>query len=297
MISRMADIRLVDAGDGRRLEQLGPRLVDRPASLALEPRREPERWSGVDLRFHAGAGWSGPTDPSTPWLAEIQGLRLELRATTSGGIGLYPEHAANLGWLEQRVADRLGRGFAGDRPQVLNLFAHTGLATLAAARAGAAVAHVDAARSAVSWARRNARHSGLDERPIRWLVDDALAFVEREARRGRRYEGLIVDPPTFGQGRRGRGATAWRIDEGLARLLAACASITSPTAFVLVTAHTAGLEPESLGTTVADAFGEVGGRAEIVRQRLVAESGAVLDLGWAIRLEGPAANDPRDGAP
>jgi 23S rRNA (cytosine1962-C5)-methyltransferase len=309
MITRMDvrtdDVRLVDAGDGRRLEQLGPRLVDRPAAIALEPRRDPERWQAADLRFDSGIGWSRPADTGEPWLATVAGLTLELRATASGGVGLYPEHAANLDWLEARIRDRVAAPAGASAPQVLNLFAHTGLATLGAARAGAAVAHVDAARSAVSWARRNAELSGLADRPVRWLIDDAVAFVEREARREHRYDGLVIDPPTFGRGSRtGRGGQGrrWRIDDDLRRLLDGCAAIAAADAFVLVTAHTTGLDPEALAEVVSDAFAAIGGRGEIVRQELRADSGAHLDVGWSIRLDGlgggaSGAADAPDGAP
>jgi 23S rRNA (cytosine1962-C5)-methyltransferase len=224
---------------------------------------------------------------------DVRGLALELRATASGGVGLYPEHAANLGWLEARIRERLaapaptGAGAGADGPataegppSVLNLFAHTGLATLAAARAGAAVAHVDAARASVAWARRNATLSDLDGRPIRWLVDDALAFVEREGRRGRRYAGFVIDPPSFGRAAGGR----WSVREDLRALLDACGDVSAEDAFVLLTAHTTGLDPEPLLAEVARAFGRRPGEATAHRLALTGESGAILELGWAIRL-------------
>ncbi|HXG26550.1 MAG TPA: class I SAM-dependent methyltransferase, partial [Candidatus Binatia bacterium] len=204
---------LLDAGDGRRLERFGRRVVDRPAPAALEARRDFHAWRASDLRFDPGRGWTAagkPVEPAgdEPWVLVVDGLRLELRPTDSGGLGLYPEHAANLAWVADRVRERVAaRSATGeardagsvDPPAVLHLFAHTGLLTLAAARAGAAVAHVDAARGAVEWARRNAALSGLEDRPVRWLVDDAAAFVAREARRGRRYDGIVLDPPSFGR--------------------------------------------------------------------------------------------------
>jgi 23S rRNA (cytosine1962-C5)-methyltransferase len=221
---------------------------------------------------------------------------VELRATDSGGVGLFPEQLANVAWLEGRIAARAaGRGDRPDgSPLVLNLFAHTGLLTLAAARAGAAVVHVDAARSAVAWARRNADIADLADRPIRWLVDDAAAFVARESRRGRRYDGLILDPPSFGRaggaGRAGRGS--WRLADDLPALLEACAAIAADGAFVLVSAHTTGLDGADLSAAVGRAFGvgrtHGGGRSRAVASLplgLDAESGARLDLGWAVRLD------------
>jgi 23S rRNA (cytosine1962-C5)-methyltransferase len=191
----------------------------------------------------------------------------------------------------------------GRPPRVLNLFAHTGLATLAAARAGAAVAHVDAARAAVGWARRNAELSGLADREIRWLVDDALAFTEREARRGRRYDGLILDPPSAGHGGSGHGgsrrtdagdagrggagrggAGRWTLRDDLPGLLEACARVTAEDAFVLLTAHSSGLTGEALAAPLLRAFRRGGSEAEVVRLSLAAASGAILHLGWAVRL-------------
>lgn len=287
MTVRPTDVALVDAGEGRRLERFGPRLVDRPAPVALGPKVETAAWTSVDLRYDAGDGWSGRADPAEPWAVEVGGLTLELRTTASGGVGLYPEHAANLGWLEARVRERLTAAPAGPGsapgnggPSVLNLFAHTGLATLAAARAGAAVAHVDAARASVARARRNAALSGLQDRPIRWLVDDALAFVEREGRRGRRYRGFIVDPPSFGRAEGGR----WRLRDDLVSLLGGCARVAADHAFILLTAHTTGLDPEPMLAAVARAFGRRPGEPTARRLTLTAESGVFLELGWAIRL-------------
>lgn len=272
------DVRLVDAGGLRRLERLGERLVDRPAPAATEWRRAVEAWSAAELRFDVGTGWSGSAAATAPWLAHVAGLRMELRTAAAGGVGLYPEHAANMPWLERQV--RAAGTARGTQPMVLNLFAHTGLASLVAARAGASVAHVDAARSTVAWARRNAERNGLADRPIRWLVDDAMAFVTREARRGRRYDGIVLDPPTFGRA----GRREWRLADALPDLVAACASIAAEDAFVLLTAHTTGLNGAALENVVAEAFAPRGRRPATIELALDAESGARLALGWAVRL-------------
>jgi 23S rRNA (cytosine1962-C5)-methyltransferase len=266
---------LVDAGDGRRLERFGPRIVARPAPTATDPPFAPDAWTSTDLRFEAGAGWTGAT---SPWVVDVAGVTLELRPTASGGVGVYPEHQVNLDWLVAQV-----RGRAQDRqPSVLNLFAHTGLATLAAARGGAAVAHVDAARSAVAWARGNAALSGLADRPIRWLVDDAARFVAREARRGRRYDGIVLDPPSFGRA----GSRRWRLADALPELLASCSAVAADDAFVLLTAHTAGVGGDDLAVELDHAFASAGRRAaiDVVPLALDAVSGARLELGWAVRL-------------
>ena len=276
------DYELVDAGEGRRLERFGPRLVDRPAPTALDPRRSPGEWRAADLRFEPGEGWEGDEADLAAWQLTLDGLTLELRPTASGGVGIYPEHATNLAWVAEQVPARAAMG-SGARPQVLNLFAHTGLATLAAARAGAAVAHVDAARSAVAWARRNAELSALGDAPIRWLVDDALSFVEREARRGRRYDGFVLDPPSFGRA----GVRQWHLVDELPSLLAACHAIAADDAFVVLTAHTAGLDGHDLRQALRFSFAvRREASLEVVPQELAATSGARLELGWAVRLAG-----------
>ena len=272
-------VELLDAGDGRRLERFGARIVDRPAPAATDSRREPAAWRSADLRFDADRGWSPEPRDVEPWLVRADGLTMELRPTSSGGLGLYPDHLANAGWLAAALEAR-GRA-TGRPPAVLHLFAHTGLLTLVAARAGAAVAHVDSARTAVAWARRNAELSGLADRPIRWLVDDAAAFIAREARRGRRYDGLVLDPPSFGRA----GRRQWKLEDELPSLLAACRGVLADDAFVLLTAHTTGLDGSDLADAVRDAFGG-GGSIAVERMTLEAESGARLELGWSARRAG-----------
>jgi 23S rRNA (cytosine1962-C5)-methyltransferase len=287
--SASAGYALLDAGEGRRLERFGARIVDRPAPTAMDWRRDPEQWRAADLRFDPGSGWSrdgAPVDASATWPVAIDGLSMEVRPTASGGLGLYPEHASNLEWLNGQVSGRLANdpaagaepGGADVRPTVLNLFAHTGLLTLGAARAGGAVAHVDAARSAVAWARRNADLSGLGDRPIRWLVDDASAFVAREARRARTYDGIVLDPPSVGHAGRRR----WRLEDELPDLVSACARVLATDGFLLLTAHTTGL---GAGDLAALARGWLPSSMHITTEplELLATSGARLSLGWALR--------------
>jgi 23S rRNA (cytosine1962-C5)-methyltransferase len=283
-----AGYELLDAGVRSRLERFGPLTIDRPAPGAAGFRLDTGAWSTADLRFDPGAGWSGPAWPAEPWPINLDGLTMELRPTASGGVGLYPEHAANLEWLAAQVRARAAVSDpavshpaepSGAQPQVLNLFAHTGLATLALARAGAAVAHVDGARAAVAWARRNAELSGLADRPVRWLVDDAAAFVAREIRRGRRYDGIVLDPPAFGRA----NGREWRLEDDLPTLLAACRQVAAPGAFLLLTAHSESVDGPALGAMLRAAFR---GRdvIEVVPLELRAGSDAVLSLGWAARL-------------
>ncbi|HET9680843.1 MAG TPA: hypothetical protein VFP19_02305 [Candidatus Limnocylindrales bacterium] len=281
----LADYALLDAGDGRRLERFGVLVVDRPAPGAVGPRRDPGLWRDADLRFDSDSGWSGAS-PRDAWTVVLEGLVLELRPTASGGLGLYPEHLANLEWLETRIRDRLDTGReagGGHAPLMLNLFAHTGLATLAGARAGAAVTHVDAARSAVAWARRNAELNAGTDWHIRWLVDDAASFVAREERRGRRYDLIVLDPPSLGRS----GRRTWRLSDDLPGLLAACAAISAGDTELLLTAHTTGLRGADLRALVAGAFTLRGPRGVAVEPlSLHASSGATLTSGWVVRLEG-----------
>jgi len=230
-----------------------------------------------------------------PWPVAIARLTFELRPTAAGQVGLFPEHAAMLPWLREQIADRVdagadparagapqGRagadrtGAAPARPEVLNLFGYTGLATLALAAEGAAVVHVDAARSTVAWARRNAERSGLVDAPVRWIVDDARAFAAREVRRGRRYAGIVIDPPSYGHG---PGSAAWQIDRDLPSLLDACARLLLPDGFALLTAHSEGSRPDGLGSELAIALGRPARAVETGELDLETADGRRLELG------------------
>ncbi len=243
-----AGYELLDLGGAARLERFGAHVVDRPSPGALGTRSEPDRWLDADLRFERERGWSGSAAGDGPWPIQIDGLTLELRTTDAGQVGLFPEHAAMLPWLRDQVATRAG----SDSPAVLHVFAYTGLATLAMAGSGAAITHLDASRPAVTWAHTNAERSGLADSPIRWIVDDALAFTQRERRRGRRYAGVVLDPPTYGHG---PASGDWRIEDDLPRLLGALAGLLEPDGFVLLTAHTPGFEADRLAGTVRAALG------------------------------------------
>jgi 23S rRNA (cytosine1962-C5)-methyltransferase len=274
MTQERSAIELVDAGDGRRLDRFGDHLVDRPAPGAAAPARLPAAaWATADLRFERGRGWEGGS--REPWTVDVDGLTLELRPTDAGQVGLFPEHVALWAWLRRALAGR-------PEPDVLHLFAHTGATTLALAHAGARVTHVDASRPALAWARRNAELSGLADAPVRWIIDDALAFTRREARRGRRYAGIVLDPPSFGHGPRG---TRWELADALPDLLDACAAVARDDVFLLLTAHTTGLEPDALADALGDAF-DPGPGGELAADRLDerATSGAILPLGAAARM-------------
>lgn len=271
----------VDAGDGRRLERFGELLVDRPALMADEPPRDPSAWAAADLRFDKYLGWGGPAagdGEPMPWVVTEGDLRFELRATDTGQVGLFPEQATNRSWVRDAVAR------TGGSLRVLNLFAYTGAMTLAAAAAEAAVTHVDGSRPTVAWARRNAELSDLADRPVRWIVDDVETFVSREQRRKRDYDAVILDPPSYGHGRRAGGG-GWRLEERLDGLLGRCADITGDDpAFVVLTAHTPGFGPGRLASDLARAFARFEHEVDAGELGIRARSGAHLRLGAYARM-------------
>ena len=268
------DYELLDVGDGMRLERFGERIVTRPHPGAEGPRGDPGAWRRSTLRYEPGRGWTGP-DTGDPWQIAMDGLTIELRQTETGQVGLFPEQQGSWAWLRDRAAEGMA---------VLNLFAYSGLATLVAAAAGASVVHVDASRPTVAWARRNAELSGLGGRPVRWIVDDAAAFVAREVRRGRRYDGVVLDPPSYGHGPRGRG---WRLEDDLAPLLHQVAELVDgPKGFVLLTAHTPGFGPEQLAAELAAPFGVADADIDRGALEVTARTGASLDLGAFARWLG-----------
>lgn len=273
-----ASYALLDAARGRRIERFGRYVVDRPsgASPAWEPLHAD--LPDADLVFErtdAGGRWTRGGDVQ-PWHVTLHGLTLELRPAAGGQVGVFPEHASLWPWLDEAVraaADRLGR-----RPAILSLFGYTGGASLAMARAGAEVAHVDASRPAVAWARANAARSGLADAPIRWLVDGAAAFVARERRRNRRYDGVVLDPPSYGHAPGGRD---WRIATDLPPLLADVTAIVPEPAVILLTTHSLGWDERRLTTLVGTALGV---DAEAGPLELHATSGRVLELGAFARF-------------
>ena len=290
-----SDYNLLDVGDGRQLARFGTLTVDRPCPAAVDPLADAPAWARADLRYErpsfGGSGqWvTAAQELPEAWTMTHAGLTFELRPAPSGQVGFFGEQVEPWGWIGESVQELLAAratvgaaagGVTNDAatpttaeapttpevapvtpapPAVLNLFAYTGGSTLVAAANGAAVTHVDSSRPAVAWARRNADLSGLSGAPVRWIVDDALAFVAREARRGRRYDGLILDPPSYGHG---PGGELWTLTDHLPVLLDACLAIASRPGFVMLTAHAEGLRPADLAGALADAFDRAGRPAD-----------------------------------
>lgn len=225
------EFELIDSGDGRKLERWGDVLVERPEPKALWRPSQPALWKQADAVCDANEDWIKPFRQQT--IEWEHGIRFRLRMwQKSKHLGLFPEQEPHWRWIREHTG-------AGDR--IANLFAYTGSASLVAARAGAKVTHLDASDPAVRMARGNAELSGLAEAPIRWIVEDVVTYLKREARRGSRYEGILLDPPSFGRGPRGQ---LWKI-EAISELLDLCADVLSDCPkFVLLTMYN--LEASSL---------------------------------------------------
>jgi 23S rRNA (cytosine1962-C5)-methyltransferase len=228
------EYQLLDFGAGRKLERFGPYVVDRPSPAAEGVRqRTPDAWERADARFERSTGqrgrWTFHRQLAATWPMQLGPMSLALKFTDYGQIGLFPEQARNWDWIVEQV-------HAQQRPlKVLNLFAYTGGSTLAAAAAGAEVAHVDAAANVVAWARRNAASSRMEEAPIRWITEDALRFARRELKRRNHYDAVILDPPAYGHG---PGGEVWKLEEHLGELLESCLELTRrDRAFLLLTCH------------------------------------------------------------
>jgi len=234
------DYELLDSGNGKKLERYGPYTFERPEHPAVWRPALPEKaWRAADAVFEpsggeSGGDWRFNRRLDSTWQMRYKGLTFLAHASGSRHMGVFPEQAAHWDWMESLIKEALAR--EPDKPlNVLNLFGYTGLATLVSARAGGHLTHVDASKKAISQARRNQSLSGLDERPIRWLVDDAFKFVQREIRRGNRYEAIILDPPKFGRGPKGQ---VWELFESLPHLLDGCRELLSERAlFVVITAY------------------------------------------------------------
>jgi 23S rRNA (cytosine1962-C5)-methyltransferase len=233
----LGDYALLDSGHGRKLERFGALTLDRPEEQAIwTPRLSAKEWEAADAVFtgdvdEEGAGrWKRRPGLEESWTCRHGTIRFTCRFTSFRHVGAFPEQEVHWAWM----ADRLGGRHAEQCPALLNLFGYTGLASLIAAQTGAEVTHVDASRKAIAWARENQALSGLEEKPIRWIVDDARKFAERDVRRGRRYDGILLDPPKYGRGPKGE---VWDLFRDLPDMLRLCSDLLAPGGFLILTAY------------------------------------------------------------
>ncbi|MFA4999406.1 MAG: class I SAM-dependent methyltransferase [Parcubacteria group bacterium] len=248
------DYELIDSGGGEKLERYGNIILSRPDPQAIWPKANSEKWRKALAVFEGSqkGRWNKKAKLPTSWLIDFGGLSFNIRLSAFKHTGVFPEQKSNWKWVEERI----------DKKQisVLNLFGYTGGATLAAAKAGAKVTHLDGSKVAISWARENAKISGLEQKPIRWILDDALAFVKREARRGNKYDGIIMDPPSYGHGPKGE---TWQIEDDLLKLLLLCKDILSEKpSFVLLNGYAAGYSPTGYTNILEEALPFTKGKVE-----------------------------------
>ena len=257
------DYEVIDCSKCEKLERWGDYLLVRTdPQLILDTQKKEKGWRKMNGHYHrsskGGGEWEFFQLPKE-WTIEYslpinKKLTFHLKPFSFKHTGLFPEQAANWNWFSQLIADAVSKG---RQVKVLNLFAYTGGATLAAAAAGASVTHVDASKGMVTWAKENAISSGLKDAPIRWLVDDCVKFVEREIRRGNHYDAIIMDPPSYGRGPKGE---IWKIEESVYPLIQLCSQIlTDNPLFFLINSYTTGLQPAVLSYMISTVLGTANG--------------------------------------
>lgn len=237
-----SDYILVDSGRGRKLERFGPYLIARPCSQAVwEQRLSQKEWDKADADFtrEGENKWQAKKPLPDSWTVTVSGVTFKLSPTDFGHLGIFPEQRDFWDWIQETIQKAKEQGRAS--VNVLNLFAYSGGSTLAAAKAGAQVCHLDASKGMVTWARENAALNGLESTPVRWIVDDVGKFLKREIRRGNHYDAIILDPPSFGRGSQGE---VFKIEDDLPGILRDCrALLTENPLFILFSCHTPGFTP------------------------------------------------------
>ncbi len=277
------DFEVIDCSDGEKLERWGKYTLVRPDPQAIwHTKREHPAWKNPDARYSRSSQGGGKWDKNRlpqNWQVNYGELTFNIKPMNFKHTGLFPEQAANWDYAMNKIRN------AGRPVNVLNLFAYTGGATVACAKAGANVCHVDAAKGMVAWAKENAKASGLEEAPIRWIIDDCIKFVEREIRRGRKYDAIIMDPPSYGRGPSGE---VWKLEDNLFPFVDLCAGVLSDDPlFVIINSYTTGLSPSTLTYIAETVFTKrFGGHSVSDELGLpVSENGLALPCGAACRWE------------
>lgn len=267
---------LIDSGNECKLEQFGDFMMVRPCPQAIwSPALPKTKWDAADASFSREDGnkWTRNRKLPSAWTIKVDGLTFKIAPTDFGHLGIFPEHLALCRWMAGLIKTRKSA------PNILNLFAYSGAATLAAAKAGAQVCHLDASKGMVAWARENAALSGLEKAPIRWIVDDVIKFLKREARRGVTYDGIICDPPTFGRGSAGQ---VFKIERDLTTLLNLCQGVLSKDPlFMILSCHTPGITPLVLKRMLEGRF--KGGKIEEMEMVIPSETNGDLPCGSVAR--------------
>ena len=277
------DYEVIDCSKGEKLERWGDYILVRPDPQVIwdTPRKE-KGWHKMNAHYHrskkGGGEWEFFALPQQ-WSIHYRSLTFQLKPFSFKHTGLFPEQAANWDWFSELIKK------AGRPVKVLNLFAYTGGATIAAAAAGASVTHVDASKGMVTWAKENAASSGLADAPIRWIVDDCVKFVEREIRRGNHYDAIIMDPPSYGRGPKGE---IWKIEESIHPLVKLCAQLlVDRPLFFLINSYTTGLQPAVLSYLIGTELKRFPGKVTADEIGLpVSSNGLTLPCGASGRFEG-----------
>lgn len=264
---------LIDSGNGRKLERFGPYLLARPSSQAVWAPQLPEQeWAKADAVFmrEGDVKWNYRNQKmNLSWTLETEGITFKIEPTDFGHLGIFPEQRPFWHWILQTIAAAKQKRSAP--LQVLNLFAYSGGSTLAAAKAGAHVCHLDASKGMVTWARENAALNRLEGAPIRWIVDDVSKFLTRELRRERRYDAIILDPPSFGRGSQGE---VFKIEEHLTGILKQCRSLLSDhPLFILFSCHTPGFSPIVMHHLLTQTMQGCGGNIDMGEMVLTGSEG------------------------
>lgn len=253
-----ADYELIDSGNGEKLERYGKYVMRRPDPQALWNKTLSEsEWKSADAIFLADKKvWKKKNEQmQNEWQISFGKIKFNIKPTAFKHTGVFPEQESNWKWIEEKIKN------SGRKLKILNLFGYTGGATLAALSAGAEVVHVDGSKSAVSWAKENAELSDLDKKPVRWIIDDARKFVMREIKRGERYDGIIMDPPSFGRGGKGE---IWKIEDNFLPLLSECAKVLSDNpVFFLINGYAAGYSAIAYYNALKPLMEKYGGNFEL----------------------------------
>ena len=277
------DYELIDSGNGEKLERFGEYVLRRPDPQALWNKNLDEKeWKKANASFvrpspgRAGDGnnakWRMKDDIHKEWIISMGDLKFYIKPTAFKHTGLFPEQESNWQWIKEKIKN------AGRPIKMLNLFGYTGGATLAALRAGAEVTHIDGSKSAITWARQNAEASKLEDKKVHWIEEDARKFVQREIKRGNKYDAIIMDPPAFGHGANNE---VWKIEEDFTKLLEACGQILSDNPlFVIVNGYSAGYSAVAYENCLKEITKNIGGEIEIGELTIEeSKSGRLLPAG------------------